>query len=73
MSTRNLTSLLRPQSIALIGASDRPGRMGEKTWRNLTGSGFDDTLYGDNGPNVLEGGPGRDMLVGRGGKDTLVQ
>jgi acetyltransferase len=45
MSTRNLTHLLRPASIALIGASDRPGRMGEKTWRNLTGSGFAGRLY----------------------------
>jgi acetyltransferase len=45
MSTRNLASLLRPQSIALIGASDRPGSMGEKTWRNLTGSGFAGRLY----------------------------
>jgi acetyltransferase len=45
MSTRNLTSLLSPQSIALIGASDRPGSMGEKTWRNLTGSGFAGRLY----------------------------
>ncbi|WP_395019924.1 GNAT family N-acetyltransferase [Dongia sp.] len=45
MSTRNLTSLLQPKSIALIGASDRPGRMGEKTWRNLTASGFAGRLY----------------------------
>src|SRR4051794_4776395 len=45
MSTRNLASLLRPQSIALIGASDRPGHMGQVTWRNLTLSGFKGRLY----------------------------
>ena len=45
MSTRNLTSLLRPQSIALIGASDRPGHMGQVTWRNLISSGFQGKLY----------------------------
>src|SRR3954462_8715309 len=45
MSTRNLVQLLRPQSIALIGASDRPGHMGAVTWRNLTTSGFAGRLY----------------------------
>src|SRR3954471_17707143 len=45
MSTRNLTHLLRPQSSALIGASDRPGHMGAVTWRNLTTSGFSGRLY----------------------------
>ena len=45
MSTRNLPSLLRPRSIALIGASDRPGRMGQVTWRNLSGSGFAGRVY----------------------------
>src|SRR3954464_1954975 len=48
MSTRNLTHLLRPQSIALIGASDRPGHMGAVTWRNLTTSGFSGRLYAVN-------------------------
>ena len=48
MTTRNLTSLLRPQSIALIGASDRPGHMGAVTWRNLTTSGFTGRLYAVN-------------------------
>src|SRR5262245_36391678 len=45
MTTRNLAGLLRPQSIALIGASDRPGHMGAVTWRNLTQSGFGGRLY----------------------------
>src|SRR4051812_18691502 len=48
MSTRNLVQLLRPQSVALIGASDRPGHMGAVTWRNLTTSGFSGRLYAVN-------------------------
>jgi acetyltransferase len=48
MSTRNLAALLRPASIALIGASDHPGHMGQVTWRNLTGSGFQGRLYAVN-------------------------
>ena len=31
---------------------------------NLTGSDFDDTLTGDDNPNILRGGAGDDMLVG---------
>ncbi len=44
---------------------------------NLDGSGFDDTLYGDNNANVLGGNlyhntpSGDDHLYGRGGNDTL--
>ena len=45
MSTRNLTHLLRPQSIALIGASNRPGHLGAVTWRNLRSAGFRGRLY----------------------------
>ncbi len=48
MSTHNLVNLLRPQSIALIGASDQPGHMGEVTWRNLGNSGFTGKLYAVN-------------------------
>jgi Ca2+-binding RTX toxin-like protein len=38
---------------------------------NLTGSNHDDTLYGDNGKNVLYGRDGHDTLKGFGGLDTL--
>ena len=38
---------------------------------NLTGSQFDDDLYGDNSANRLEGGQGNDRLEGNGGNDVL--
>ncbi len=37
---------------------------------NLTGSAFNDQLYGDGGDNVLTGGAGADYLYGGGGSDT---
>ncbi|WP_426954136.1 beta strand repeat-containing protein [Muricoccus radiodurans] len=39
---------------------------------NLTGSDFDDGLFGDLGDNVLDGGAGDDALYGQGGADTLI-
>jgi acetyltransferase len=41
MSIRNLDALFRPRSIALIGASNRPGSVGLVTARNLLGAGFE--------------------------------
>ena len=50
------------------------------TWReiadltdveNVTGSDYDDKLYGDDGANILAGGAGDDNLYGNGGNDTL--
>jgi len=38
---------------------------------HLTGSGFADTLIGDNGDNRLDGGAGNDTLDGGAGNDTL--
>jgi Ca2+-binding RTX toxin-like protein len=38
---------------------------------NVTGSGFDDTLFGDWANNVLVGGLGNDLLRGGGGNDML--
>lgn len=40
MSVRNLESLLRPRSIAVVGASDRPGSIGAVMLRNLVRGGF---------------------------------
>ena len=45
MSIRNLTSLVAPKSIALIGAGDRPGSLGAVVWRNLQTAGFAGSLY----------------------------
>ena len=38
---------------------------------NLTGSGHDDFLTGDDGDNRLEGGAGGDSLIGGAGEDVL--
>ena len=38
---------------------------------NAKGGSFDDYLFGDAGPNVLEGGGGNDTLIGAAGNDTL--
>jgi acetyltransferase len=40
MSVRNLESLFRPASIAVIGASDRPASVGGVVWRNVADAGF---------------------------------
>ena len=40
MSTRNLDKLLSPNSVVAIGASNRPGSVGEAVTRNLLGGGF---------------------------------
>lgn len=45
MSIRNLTSLVAPKSVALIGAGNRPGSLGDVVWRNLRGAGFKGSLY----------------------------
>jgi Ca2+-binding RTX toxin-like protein len=39
---------------------------------NLTGSAYNDDLWGDNGANTLNGGDGNDSLKGFGGADTLI-
>ncbi|MCV9963372.1 hypothetical protein OIU34_15815 [Pararhizobium sp. BT-229] len=38
---------------------------------NLTGSGFADSLFGNNSDNILQGGSGNDSLTGNDGADTL--
>jgi Ca2+-binding RTX toxin-like protein len=38
---------------------------------NLSGSGYDDSLFGDNNANVLNGNDGNDTLLGFGGDDIL--
>jgi len=40
MSIRNLSALLRPASVALIGASDRPGSLGGIVCDNILAGGF---------------------------------
>jgi Ca2+-binding RTX toxin-like protein len=38
---------------------------------NLTGSAFNDTLFGSSGVNLLRGGAGRDVILGLGGNDVI--
>ena len=40
MSSHNLEYLLAPQSLAVIGASDRAGSVGETVMRNVMNGGF---------------------------------
>ncbi|SFB89654.1 bifunctional acetate--CoA ligase family protein/GNAT family N-acetyltransferase [Massilia yuzhufengensis] len=40
MSIRNLHYLFAPASVAVIGASDRPGSVGATVWRNIASGGF---------------------------------
>ncbi|MEP7302128.1 MAG: bifunctional acetate--CoA ligase family protein/GNAT family N-acetyltransferase [Caldimonas sp.] len=40
MSIRHLDSLLAPESVVVVGASDRPGSVGATIWRNLRAGRF---------------------------------
>ncbi len=39
---------------------------------NITGSGFNDSVYGNSGNNVVDGGAGNDILKGYAGNDRLI-
>jgi acyl-CoA synthetase (NDP forming) len=42
---RNFDRILRPRSVALIGASSTPGSLGESVLKNLEGAGYSGELY----------------------------
>jgi acetyltransferase len=44
MSIRNLDALLTPRTVAVVGASNRPGSVGATVWRNLCVAEFKGTL-----------------------------
>lgn len=48
MSIRHLDSLFDPASVAVIGASDRPARVGSTVWRNLQQGGYRGALMAVN-------------------------
>jgi acetyltransferase len=48
MSIRHLDALFNPASVAVFGASLRPGSVGATVWRNLCGGGFPGRLYAVN-------------------------
>ena len=39
---------------------------------NIRGSAYNDTIFGNDGANVIRGGGGIDMIQGGGGNDTLI-
>jgi len=45
MSTRNLNLMLRPRSVAVIGASDRPNSVGATVIRNVLEGGFEGPVW----------------------------
>ena len=45
MTTRNLDRLFAPRSVAVFGASMRPGRVGTAVWENLVAGGFQGELW----------------------------
>jgi acetyltransferase len=58
MTIRNLDRLLTPASIAVFGASARPGSVGATVWRNLRAGGFSGPVYAVNpGHTELAGEP----------------
>ena len=48
MPTRNLKRIFAPQSVAIIGASSRPGSVGNTVARNLKSGGFPGKLFAVN-------------------------
>ena len=48
MSVRHLDRLLSPRSVAVFGASMRPGATGATVWRNLRAGGFRGPVYAVN-------------------------
>ena len=58
MSIRHLDALLAPESVALVGASDRAGSVGAALWRALRDGGFRGALHAVNRrAQVLDGVP----------------
>lgn len=57
MTIRNLESALRPRSVAVFGASERPGSVGAVLMRNIVEGGFEGPVWPVN--------PRRDEVFGR--------
>ena len=43
-----LNRLLRPESIAIVGISERAGNLALLTWRQLSGTGYEGELFAVN-------------------------
>ncbi|MDE1180348.1 GNAT family N-acetyltransferase [Paraburkholderia sp.] len=56
MTVRNLDALFRPTSVAVVGASKRPGSIGAMVWARVSEGGFKGALYPVNPKyDVLDG------------------
>ena len=49
MSTRNIDAFFAPRSVAVVGASERPGSVGFTLFQNLRTSGFGGSVWPVNG------------------------
>ncbi|WP_144138868.1 GNAT family N-acetyltransferase [Paraburkholderia sp. BCC1884] len=64
MTVRNLDALFRPKSVAVIGASERPGSTGAMVWARVLEGGFEGPLWPVNpkyetlGGHAVIGDPG---------------
>jgi len=56
MTIRHLDLMLAPRSVAVIGASDRPGSVGATVWRNVCEGGFAGPRWPVNPARALLGG-----------------
>ncbi len=56
MSVRHLDKLFAPASVAVIGASDRPGSIGQVILRNVVGGGFKGPVWPVNPRHAKVGG-----------------
>ncbi len=58
MTVRHLDALLAPRSVAIVGASDRPGSIGATAWRNARAGTFAGPLHAVNPAlRTLDGQP----------------
>ncbi|MEN1729313.1 MAG: CoA-binding protein, partial [Pseudomonadota bacterium] len=48
MSIRNLEGFFQPQTVAVVGASERPGSVGQRVFSNLLNSGFEGDIIAIN-------------------------
>jgi hypothetical protein len=70
--TVNLTGQNTPgQPDPFGGVGAATGTSGVRHIQNAIGTPFDDTLIGDDEPNVFVGHGGNDLMVGNGGNDTF--
>jgi acetyltransferase len=56
VTVRNLDALFRPKSVAVIGASERPGSTGAMVWARVLEGGFDGPLWPVNPKYAMLGG-----------------